>query len=261
MSDTYEIYAIRYGRSQRKRSESFLGGDVHDGPMPMAYYVWLVRNDAHTVVVDTGFDPTVATARGREHLIAPDEALRQLGTDPDAVGDVILTHLHYDHGGNHHLFAHATFHIQAAEMAYTTGPCMTHRPLRAGYGAGDVKAMVDRLFDDRVVFHSGRSTVVPGVEVIHIGGHTAGLQSVIVATQRGPVVLASDAMVFYETLETERPFPALYSVADELDGYRTLLAIAGSLDAIIPGHDTAVMARYPAAIRNIAWRVDGEPVA
>lgn len=261
MTDTYEIFAIRYGKSERKRSESFLGGDPHDGPMPMAYYVWLIRNAHRAILVDTGFDPKVAQERGRDLLIAPEEAIRQLGTDPDTIRDVILTHLHYDHGGNHALFPRATFHIQAAEMAYTTGPYMTHKPLRIGYGAADVKAMVDRLFDDRVRFHDGRSKVAPGIEVIHIPGHTAGLQSVIVATERGPVVLASDAIVFYESVETQRPFPAIFSVAGELEGHRTLLGIAGSLDAIIPGHDTQVMSRYPEALKGIAWRVDCMPIA
>ncbi|MEM8664288.1 MAG: N-acyl homoserine lactonase family protein [Pseudomonadota bacterium] len=258
MNET-EIFAIRYGRSTRKRSESFIGGDPHDGPMPMAYYVWLIRREGRTILVDTGFDRDVAAARGREFLICPGEALSHLGTDLAAIDTVILTHLHYDHAGNHHLFANATFHIQAAEMAYTTGPWMTHKPLRAGYGAADVKVMIDRLFADRIVFHEGRSTVAPGVEVLHMGGHCAGLQAVIVETARGPVVLASDSAVFYEGLMDARPFPAAFSVADELAGYRTLLAITGP-DAIIPGHDVKVMERYPEVVPDVAWRVDGAPI-
>ncbi|MEO1103095.1 MAG: N-acyl homoserine lactonase family protein, partial [Pseudomonadota bacterium] len=178
--------------------------------------------------------------------------------DPASIETVILTHLHYDHAGNHHLFPAATFHIQAAEMAYTTGPWMTHKHLRAGYGADDVKVMIDRLFADRIVFHHGRSSVAPGIDVLHMGGHCAGLQAVIVETARGPVVLASDSAVFYEGLMDARPFPAAFNVADELEGYRTLLGIAGP-DAIIPGHDVKVMERYPEVAPGIAWRVDGVP--
>ena len=51
-----EIYAICYGRSVRTRGESFIGGDPHDGPMPMAYYIWLIRQQGRLLVVDTGFD-------------------------------------------------------------------------------------------------------------------------------------------------------------------------------------------------------------
>jgi glyoxylase-like metal-dependent hydrolase (beta-lactamase superfamily II) len=256
---TYEIYAIRYGRSERKRSESFIGGDPHDGPMPMAYYVWLIRNGDRAIVVDTGFDATVAAARQRELLIAPDEALRRLGTDPAAVEDVILTHLHYDHAGNDHLFPQARFHIQAEEMAYVTGPWMRHRHLRLGYDAEDVIAMIRRLFADRVVFHRGEGEVAPGISVHHMGGHTSGLQAVRVATARGWVVLASDAAVFYEGLETGRPFPAAFHVGQELEGYEALRRLATSPAHIIPGHDVQVMERYPAALEDIAWRVDLAP--
>ncbi len=259
MSADTEIYAIRYGRSSRKRSESFIGGDPHDGPMAMAYYVWLIRRGEEAIVVDTGFDRDVATQRNREFLICPGEALAKLGVAADKVETVILTHLHYDHAGNHHLFPNARFHVQAAEMAYSTGPWMTHKHLRAGYGADDVKVMIDRLFADRLVFHEGRSEVVPGVEVIHMGGHCAGLQAVIVATARGPIVLASDSAVFYEGMENGRAFPAAFHVGDELKGYRTLLKLAGGADRVIPGHDVRVMARYPEVVEGIAWRVDGRP--
>ena len=260
MSGT-EVYAIRYGRSERRRADSFIGGDPHDGPMPMAYYVWLIRRGGEAIVVDTGFDREVAAVRAREFLICPGEALAQLGVAAEEVKDVILTHLHYDHAGNHHLFPNARFHVQAAEMAYTTGPWMTHKHLRAGYGADDVKVMIDRLFADRLVFHEGRSEVLPGVEVIHMGGHCAGLQAVIVATDAGPLVLASDSAVFYEGMVQGRPFPAAFHVGDELAGYRTLLALAGGPDRVIPGHDVKVMERYPEVVEGIAWRVDGAPAA
>ena len=35
----YEIYAVRYARHERNASENFLGGDPHDGPMPLDYFV------------------------------------------------------------------------------------------------------------------------------------------------------------------------------------------------------------------------------
>ena len=51
----YELYAIRYARRDANRSEHFIGGDPHDGPMPMDYFVWLARCGDHNVVIDTGF--------------------------------------------------------------------------------------------------------------------------------------------------------------------------------------------------------------
>ena len=51
----YALYAIRYAARDAVRSEHFIGGDPHDGPMPMDYFVWLAMSDAHIVVVVPGF--------------------------------------------------------------------------------------------------------------------------------------------------------------------------------------------------------------
>lgn len=260
-SEIFEVYAIRYGRAVRKRSESFVGGDPHDGPIPMAYYIWLIRNDAMTIVVDTGFDKEVAEKRNREFLISPADGLKALGVEHADVDHVILTHLHYDHAGNHPLFPNALYHLQVGEMHHSTGPYMRHKNLRVGYDTADVKAVIDRLYADRLIFHDGEEEIVPGVTVRRMGGHSPGLQAVTVMTQRGLVVLASDSAVFYEGLETGRAFPAVFHVGEELDGYETLLRIAGSARNIIPGHDVAVMDRYPAAVDDVAWRLDVEPNA
>lgn len=63
--DVYEVFAIRYATRNAKRTNHFIGGDPHDVPMPMDYYVWLIRNHERTIVVDTGFGPEVAAKRGR----------------------------------------------------------------------------------------------------------------------------------------------------------------------------------------------------
>ena len=47
--------AVKYAEKDGRRSEHFLGGDPHDGPMPMDYFVWAVVGPAGTWVVDTGF--------------------------------------------------------------------------------------------------------------------------------------------------------------------------------------------------------------
>ena len=36
----YEVYAVRYAHNANaKRSGAFIGGDSHDGPMPLDYFV------------------------------------------------------------------------------------------------------------------------------------------------------------------------------------------------------------------------------
>jgi hypothetical protein len=60
---SYEVYAIKYGHLQRTASGNFLGGDPHDGPMPLDYFVWLIRGQGRDIVVDTGFNAAVGDDR------------------------------------------------------------------------------------------------------------------------------------------------------------------------------------------------------
>jgi glyoxylase-like metal-dependent hydrolase (beta-lactamase superfamily II) len=260
----YEIYAVRYAHHhERRASDNFLGGDPHDGPMPLDYFVWAIVGRDKTYVVDTGFDSAVGKKHGREVLRCPSEGLAMVGIEPGQVGDVIITHMHYDHCGNHHLFPNATFHLQDLEMTYVTGRHMCHTPIGQGFEPDDVCVMVRRLFDGRLQYHDGTDELAPGLSVHLIGGHTMGLQAVRVWTQRGWVVLASDASHLYSNMEQERPFPVLYNLGDMLEGYNTLRRLASSSQHIVPGHDPLVIQRYPApkrGLESIVVRLDVEPV-
>src|SRR5688572_2847577 len=102
--EIYEIYAIKYATRAARRTDHFIGGDPHDAPMPMDYFVWLVRSEKRLFVVDTGFTREMATKRKRTYLRTPQEGLALLGINASDVRDVILTHLHYDHVGTFHAF-------------------------------------------------------------------------------------------------------------------------------------------------------------
>ena len=68
----YEIFALRYGTmAKRSRRENFITQDPHDEPMPMDYFVWVVRNAERTILVDTGFSARQAKERGRTLLRCP----------------------------------------------------------------------------------------------------------------------------------------------------------------------------------------------
>lgn len=243
--DTYEVYAIKYASMPRTRRDNFIPADPHDGPMPMDFFVWLLKSPTRTILVDTGFSAETAKQRNRQFDRCPIEALKTLGVEPAAVHDVILTHLHYDHAGNLPRLPNARFHVQDGELDYATGRCMCHAVLRHAYAVDDVVELVRKVYADRVVFHDGDATVAPGVELLLVGGHTKGLQAVRVHTERGWIVLASDASHYYENVEGERPFPIVYNVADMLQGHRRLMALAGSPTMLVPGHDPEVLARYP----------------
>jgi glyoxylase-like metal-dependent hydrolase (beta-lactamase superfamily II) len=260
----YEIHALRYARHERRASENFLGGDPHDGPMPMDYFVWLVRDGNSAFVVDTGFNAEAAARRGRELLRCPGEALKCLGVDPARVEHVIVTHLHYDHIGNFDLFPRATFHLQDREMYFATGRHMGTAGQRAAYDVEHVVGMVREVYRGRVCFHDGDAHIAPDLTVHHVGGHTMGLQVVRVNTQRGLVVLASDASHYYANMDELRPFPIVYDVPEMVAGWRRVRELADSPAHVIPGHDPDVMRRYAPPrpeLEGIAVRLDVPPIA
>jgi glyoxylase-like metal-dependent hydrolase (beta-lactamase superfamily II) len=233
--------------------------DDHDSPHPIDYFIWVIRNAKRTVVVDCGFDAAEGTKRGRKIMRTPQAALQMLGIAAAGVEQLIITHLHYDHAGTMSGFPQAKFHLQAAEMAYATGPCMCHAYLRYPFTVEHVCEMVRNVYAGRVVFHEGDSEVAPGITVHRIGGHSRGLQCVRVATAAGPVVLASDSSHFYENFEQGKVFPLIVDVEDALRGYARLKQLAASPRHVVPGHDPLVLKRYPALnsqTQGIVHRLD-----
>ncbi|QUJ75994.1 N-acyl homoserine lactonase family protein [Sulfitobacter albidus] len=259
MSD-WEVFAIKYAdRNARIRADSFVPADNHDAPHPMDYFMWLLRRGDEVILVDTGYDVAEGTARSRPIRLDPVAALAPFGIAPGDVAHVIVTHLHYDHAGGLHLFPNATLHLQAAEMAYATGPCMCHEPLRMPYTADHICEAVRRLYAGSVVFYDGEAQIADGVTVHCVGGHTRGLQCVRVRTQAGWLVLASDASHFYENVLARKPFPIVVDLQNMLDGFDTLRRLASSPQLIVPGHDPLVRDYFPSVLAPHIHRLDVGP--
>lgn len=262
----YEVYAIKYGTHARKRSENFIMGDPHEGPMPLDFYIWaIVGNDKdgkqQTIVVDTGFDRAMAAKRQRQIFHTPAEGLQKIGVNPESIKDVIITHMHYDHAGSLDEFPNARYHLQDKEMAFCTGRHMCNATTRFPFESSHVSTMVHRIFEGRVEFHDGDAELAPGITLHHIGGHSLGLQVVRVRTKRGFVLLASDATHYYENMETMRAYPVVVDVAQMVEGFKTIQRLATSVNHVIPGHDPLVLAKYPnvPGLEGIAARLDVDP--
>ena len=258
----YRIFAIRYGHLDRTSDQNFLGGDDHITPMPLDYFVWVVRDEERTIVIDTGFDAATARSRGRTLTRPVSEGLAAVGVDAGQVRDVVITHLHYDHAGNLAHFPGARFHLQEREMSFATGRYMAQPFFAHAYDVECVLSMVRLVYGAQVQFHDGDGEIVPGISVHHIGGHTPGLQVVRVHTRIGWVVLASDAAHYLVNMTTARPFPIVADVMQMSAGWERMRVLASRPEYIVPGHDPLVMERYcepEASLRGVAVRLDAEP--
>jgi glyoxylase-like metal-dependent hydrolase (beta-lactamase superfamily II) len=261
-TDTYKLYAVKYATHQRTAAANFVDPvDPHEA-WPIDYFVWAAVSPKRTFVIDMGFKAETAEKRGRTFLRCPTQALALVGVDAATVKDVIVTHFHYDHIGNFDLFPKANFHLQDSEMAFATGRHMLEAKHGASMNVDDVVGMVRHVYGHRTTFHDGDDELAPGISLHHIGGHTAGMQSVRVRTKRGLVMVASDAAHLYANMETRNPFPVIFELDKVLAGYERLKALADSPDHIVPGHDPLVLKYYPAVsddLAGIAVRLDQAP--
>jgi glyoxylase-like metal-dependent hydrolase (beta-lactamase superfamily II) len=260
----YEVVALKYATRNGARPDHFVGGDPHDVPMPMDYYIWVIRDGERLVLVDTGFNQDMADKRYRTLLRRPVDALKLLGIAVEDVREIVITHLHNDHVGTFDDFPHAKFHLQDDEMAFATGRFMCCERFSRAYEVDHVAGMIRLVYKDRVIFHKGDAEIAPGISLHHIGGHTAGMQAVRVHTARGWVVLASDASHYYEHFEKKRCFSLVYHLGDMIEGFERLVSLAQSPQHVIPGHDPLVVKRYPAyspELAGIAMRLDVPPIS
>ncbi|HEX4658876.1 MAG TPA: N-acyl homoserine lactonase family protein [Streptosporangiaceae bacterium] len=240
----WEVWALRVGSAKRRARDNFLQPGDRSGLMQLDFTVWVARRGDRVVVVDTGLSELSGSKRGRKLDRGPAAAVRSLGIAPDDVGHVVLTHLHYDHAGNVGDFPQAQVVVQASELQYATGRSMTHASLSHFFEVEDIVDIVRRVHGGAARVVDGDVELAPGLELYLIGGHTQGLQVVRVRTQRGWVVLASDAAHYFANLTERNPFPAILDLGRMLDGYDRLAALADGPGHIVPGHDPEVFVRY-----------------
>jgi glyoxylase-like metal-dependent hydrolase (beta-lactamase superfamily II) len=248
--DVYQIFAVQYAHRDTTHAEVFYG-DHQSTPIGMDYFVWAVTNGQRTVVVDLGFTEPVGTRRGRQFLRSPAEGLAEIGIDCVRVEDVIVTHFHYDHTGNHALFPRATFHIQEAEMRFYTGRYAPRAAFRRSVEIDDIMAFVQLNYEGRISFVDGEEEIAPGIRVHWVGGHTAGMQIVSVRTEQGQAVLTSDASHYYRNLDEDIPFMTLHDIPGTYRAFQRIRELADRPELIIPGHDPQVLQRLKAVAPGI----------
>lgn len=244
----YQVIAVRMGSRETKRSDVFLNYHLYgepDGPARVDYFFWILRNKHRTVIVDTGFSSRAGRDRGRELLVHPRQALVELGVDPDDVADVILTHGHYDHIGNADLFPRATLHMAETEYQFWISPTAAQTQFSYYSEKPEIDYLRQCHRNGKLNLFSGHCSPAPGLDVTEVGGHTPGQAMVRLQTTAGSVLLASDAVHFFEELERDMPFIAVSSLPEMYDIFRQLREEARTTDVIIvPGHDPDVLLRF-----------------
>jgi glyoxylase-like metal-dependent hydrolase (beta-lactamase superfamily II) len=250
---TYQVDAIRYATIPGFRVSGLVAGADTSRRMDIAMAVWLLRGgDGRSILVDAGFHRQRFIDRWKPNdYMTPAAAVRRAGVAPEAITDVVITHVHWDHADGIDLFPNANVWIQADEYHHYVTP-LTGAPQERG-----IEPEVSRMLFD--LERSGRLRLIdgdareflPGVTAYTGGKHTYASQYVGVRTREGTVVIASDNMYLYENLDRRMPIAQTLDSASNRRAQERMRTIASHLRLIVPGHDPAVFIRFRSTGKGI----------
>ena len=245
----YSIQAIRYATIKDVPTEALVMGAPKDEKTDIAMVVWLIRGGGRNILFDSGYyrESWLKEFPAADYL-RPDEAVKLAGVAPEDVTDIVISHAHWDHLGGIDLFPKATVWIQKAEYAYYTGDAWQTGGRHGGIDPEDVKSLLQRNTEGRLRLVDGDDTeILPGIRAYTGARHTFASQYIRVAGNPA-FVLASDNCYLYRNL-AEHKASATFSEADRpanLANQERMIALAGSPDRVVPGHDPRQFERFPA---------------
>jgi glyoxylase-like metal-dependent hydrolase (beta-lactamase superfamily II) len=251
-AQTYEVYAIRYATIPGFALTDLVAGGDKDAKLDIAMMVWLVRGNGHNIVVDSGFyRPQFFKKWTVTDFVRPDEAVARAGVKATDITDLVLTHAHWDHADGADLFPNAQIWIQKDEYAYYTGAAWQAGGKHAGIEPDDVRFLLDANLKGRLHLVEGDREILPGIRVWTGGRHTWASQFVSVAAKPGTIVLASDNAYLYQNLDRHLAIAQTFDAKSNLAAQEKMKQLAAAPRLIVPGHDPAVMERFPKVAEGV----------
>jgi glyoxylase-like metal-dependent hydrolase (beta-lactamase superfamily II) len=220
-------------------------------PIVRPYVMWYIKADGKNILVDTAIEAhdyqnyhPGFKSLSFEALQSFEEALAKVGCAPEDIDMVIHTHLHMDHVYNTLKCKNAVVLVQEDELKFARDP---HPVMQIMYPQEIIAKMDCETL-------KGDQTIVPGIEVMLLPGHTPGCQGVVIDTAKGKAVITGCCSIMdnftppEDVKTTVSPF-ATYPVitpgihSDTFQAYDSALKIKQIADIIIPMHDPEMAAK------------------
>lgn len=215
--------------------------------IPLATRCLLIEIDERKILVDVGLG-SKWNEKSKEIYRIKNFTFEELAFDPESVTDLILTHLHFDHGGGvsrykqgssgelELCFPKARVHLQQKNLTLAQKPNVRER-------ASYLRENVEPLTRATLNLLHGTTEILPGLWVHEINGHTEGQQWIEVRGKETSVMYPSDLIPTAQHLPL--PFHMGYDmcVATLLKEKEYFLTYAMERDAtVVFEHDTALPA-------------------
>jgi glyoxylase-like metal-dependent hydrolase (beta-lactamase superfamily II) len=246
-----------------------------DGFLRDPVHAWYVTDGKTRILVDSGM-PDAADVKTRLKVDGKGgghaslrAALATVGTTPEAIDFVVLTHLHFDHAWNLDLFANACAVVQRDEMFHAVDPVATQRIF---YFKETLIGLLQRKRPSQLRLVDGDVELMDGVRLLRAPGHTPGMQVAIVTTTRGRAALVSDLGDHYrywhpaDPRATDKPMrfmaggflPGTIRSESERTYVESMARVKAASDIVVPAHDFRVPMLMPRDWFDVPDSVEGD---
>ena len=239
-----KLLPVNTGILKRNKAMFLMGTPDKSIDVPVLFFI--VQTPDANILVDTGIrgpeeTPSVHGSYTQTEDQKPINAIARLGLKPNDIDIVINTHLHWDHCSNNSLFPKAKFYVQREEIRYAVAPLPPHTH---GYEAFEL-GMIPPFAGTKFEILDGDQNIIEGVSVILTSGHTPGSQSVVLESDKGACVIASDNVPFYENLQGKSitDFKPSTLFVDLESYYRSVRKILNLGVTVIPGHEIGLVGK------------------